>query len=82
MGAGGAVLAHDNKFNRWAAGRGAVYFANEDGCAAALDQLLAAPPEMLDAMREASRARHEEAFLWQDILAQYETLLLHWWQRV
>ena len=77
LGAGNPVLAHDNRFNRWVAGPGAAYFADEDGCARRLDELLA-HPDRLDAMRAASRARHAEAFTWERILLEYEALLARW----
>ena len=74
MGAGSAVLAHDNRFNRWVAGDGAHYFASEDECASQLDKLLDDDAE-LERMRVASRARFHEAFTWENILGQYERLL-------
>lgn len=77
MGAGNAVIAHDNRFNRWVAGDGAAYFDGEDGFAAVLDRL-AADPDALTVMRAASAARFAEAFTWPMILGAYETLLLQW----
>jgi diguanylate cyclase (GGDEF)-like protein len=75
LGAGNPVLAHDNRFNRWVAGEGAKYFADAEQCAARLDEMLASP-EVLRAMAEASRRRFFEAFQWDNVLAQYETMLL------
>lgn len=75
LGAGNAVIAHDNRFNRWVAGDGGVYFKDADECAALFDTLLATP-QQLDAMRVASRGRHQEQFTWERVLAEYETLLL------
>lgn len=40
LGAGNAVLAHDNSFNRWVAGEGGVYFRGEGECAGWLDRLV------------------------------------------
>jgi glycosyltransferase involved in cell wall biosynthesis len=77
LGAGNAVLAHNNRFNAWVAGEGAVYF-DGPGCAAAMDNMLAASPEMLDAMRRASQARHAQLFTWERVLAHYERLLEAW----
>lgn len=77
LGAGNAVLAHDNRFNRWVAGSAATYFSDADGCAAALDELLASPARCL-AMRAAARSRHASAFEWELVLAAYEELLLRW----
>ena len=74
LGAGNAVLAHDNPFNRWVAGPGARYFANEDDCAKALDELLA-DPDAIRRMSEASRRRHASEFTWPKVLRDYEVLL-------
>ena len=74
LGAGNAVIAHDNRFNRWVAGTGAMYFNGADGFAACLDKLQA-NKSSLGAMQLASVARFREAFTWQHILNQYETLL-------
>lgn len=74
LGAGNAVLAHDNPFNRWVAGPQAAYFGDETALAAQFDALLDAP-ERLQAMRQASVDRHQQAFQWPHILAQYRELL-------
>ncbi len=70
LAAGSPVLAHDNPFNRWVAGPGAAFFADESGCEAAIAALLD-DVARLAAMRKASLARHAEAFTWPDVLAQY-----------
>lgn len=75
LGCGSPVLAHDNAFNRWVAGPGARYFADEASCAAALDALLA-DEATLAGMRDASYARHGEAFTWDRVLPAYEAVLL------
>lgn len=74
MGAGAAVLAHDNIFNRWAGGAGVQYFSDEESCALRLDQLLA-PAADLSAMRSASHARFRQYFTLDSVLHQYERLL-------
>lgn len=74
LGAGCAVLAHDNRFTRWVAREGAHYFASEDECAAELDKLLVDDVE-IGRMQCASRERFAEAFRWPHILGQYEQLL-------
>lgn len=74
LGAGNAVIAHDNRFNRWVAGEGARYFRS----AADIDGILnsvAADPAQLLAMEEASRKRHREAFTQEQVLTKYEELL-------
>jgi len=75
LGAGAAVIAHDNPYNRWVAQEGGRYFAGEAGFTAAFDRLLDAPAEQA-AMRAAARARYHERFEWERVLAEYETLLL------
>lgn len=77
LGAGNAILAHDNRFNRWVAGDAAAYFADTDSCAAAFDALLDDAPRRT-AMQEAARARHAAAFRWAPVLAAYERLLTDW----
>jgi len=77
LGAGNAVIAHDNRFNRWVAGPQAGYFSGADGFATTLDAVLK-DPVRLAAMQQASRSRFEECFTWNHILAQYEQLLLQW----
>lgn len=74
LGAGNAVLAHSNPFNHWVAGEEAAYFEDEEMCARAFDRLLGNEQDLCQ-MERASRARHQEAFLWTDILAEYEQLL-------
>jgi glycosyltransferase involved in cell wall biosynthesis len=69
------VLARDNRFNRWVAGRAAAYFRDEPSCAAAFDRLLAMPAQEIAQMRAASAARHAEAFTTAKVLGAYEDLL-------
>lgn len=74
LGAGNAVIAHDNRFNRWVAGDGARYFKDVDSLEAAMNQLLD-QPAALAAMRAASIRRFEGGLSWADVLVQYERLL-------
>jgi glycosyltransferase involved in cell wall biosynthesis len=74
LGAGNAVIAQDNRFNRWVAGDGAVYFRDAVECSLRFDQLLQ-NPDQVSQMREASRQRHTGHFQWDMILSQYERLL-------
>ena len=71
MGAGNAVIAHDNRFNRWVAGEGALYFADTAGCIAAIDRMLAEPglPAQLG---QANRHAAATRFGWPLVLSQYE----------
>lgn len=74
LGAGCAVLAHDNRFNRWVAGDAALYFSNEDECGLAMDSLLS-DAAAVERLRAASRQRHAQAFTWPAVLHAYECLL-------
>jgi glycosyltransferase involved in cell wall biosynthesis len=76
LGAGNAVIAHDNRFNRWVAGSGARFFDGADGFARAADEVLE-NPQALAAMRQASLTQFEANFTWSKILGEYEQLLLN-----
>lgn len=77
MGAGNPVIAHDNPFNRWVAGDSARYFKNADECSDRLDEILSRP-DVLGEMKAGILQRHHEAFTWEKVLADYETLLVNW----
>jgi glycosyltransferase involved in cell wall biosynthesis len=74
LGAGNAVIAHDNCFNRWVAGEGARYFRSPADIDAILNSLRADPAQLL-VMEDASRRRHSEAFTQEQVLTAYEDLL-------
>jgi glycosyltransferase involved in cell wall biosynthesis len=77
LGAGNAVIAHDNRFNRWVAGEGARYFSTADDLVEVLQQVLDSP-EVLAQMRAASQSRFQNGFRWDEVLLQYERLLEQW----
>jgi len=74
LGAGAATVAHDNVFNRWVAGRAAVYFSEVEGCGRALRTVID-DAGLRAEMREAARRRHAEAFTWDAVLSAYEGVL-------
>ena len=74
MGAGSAILAHDNKFNRWVAGSGNYYFKDEEECYQQLGTLLD-DHKQLSRMKTASASAHKEHFTWKKILKEYEDQL-------
>jgi glycosyltransferase involved in cell wall biosynthesis len=80
LGAGNAVIAHDNRFNRWVAGDGARYFMDAAGFDALLSGLLFSPAQFVQ-LRAASKSRFEEGLTWPHVLAQYEDLLMKWLPR-
>lgn len=74
LGAGNAVIAHDNRFNRWVAGPEALYFEGAEGFSTVLEQLQANPKRHAQ-MRQASRERFQQEFTWPGVLARYDKLL-------
>ena len=74
LGAGNAILAHDNPYNRWVAGEGGLYFSGHDDCAAKIDCLLKDGP-LVERLKAASRLRHQAQFTWDQVLEAYECLL-------
>ena len=78
LGAGNAVLAHNNGFNQWVTGdQAAAFFSDAASCDAQFTELLA-KPELVLAMQKAARLRHAEQFTWEQVLAEYEQLLSHY----
>jgi glycosyltransferase involved in cell wall biosynthesis len=75
LGAGNAVIAHDNRFNRWVAGDDARYFQSSEDIDEILDSLNADPAQLLT-MEKASRKRYLESFTQDKALSAYEELLL------
>ncbi|MHA6493812.1 DUF1972 domain-containing protein [Pseudomonas borbori] len=78
LGAGCAVIAHDNHFNRWVVGDKAAYFQDEASCAALFDRLLK-EDVVVNSMKAGSTARFHERFTWPQILKEYEELLTFWY---
>jgi glycosyltransferase involved in cell wall biosynthesis len=74
LGAGNAVIAHDNVFNRWVAGDGAAYFADADSFSRCLEDVMGSASRLAE-MRRMSVHRFQSAFSWPGILGQYESLL-------
>ncbi len=73
MGAGNAIIAHDNRYNRWVAGDGAMYFRTVEDVDRLVGQLLNAP-ERRSQLAAASRARHAKQFTWDRVTDCYEAL--------
>lgn len=74
LGAGNAVIAHDNRFNRWVAGDGAVYFEGAKGFAQEMNAIQE-KPGLLAELRKHGQQRFQAAFTWPDVLGQYKSLL-------
>ncbi|CRM48536.1 Glycosyl transferases group 1 [Pseudomonas sp. 22 E 5] len=78
LGAGCAIIAHDNPFNRWVVGGGAAYFSDSQALSRLLDELLEDPQRTL-ALKQAGAARFAECFKWEQVLSAYEQLLIEWY---
>jgi glycosyltransferase involved in cell wall biosynthesis len=74
LGAGNAIIAHDNVFNRWVAGAGGRYFASQSQCEDHIAEVLG-DDDTVAMMRASSVERFANAFRWDGILDQYEMLL-------
>lgn len=74
LSAGSAILAHDNRFNRWVAGAAGQYFSSEAECGARMDDLFSNDP-LIAELQQAARQRHAEAFTLEKIHRAYEALL-------
>lgn len=74
MAAGNAIIAHDNRFNRWVAGDAALYFSDTPTFAQQLGILLG-NGSLRQQSRTRAKARFREEFTWPHVLARYESLL-------
>ncbi|MGD9161316.1 MAG: glycosyltransferase, partial [Desulfobacteraceae bacterium] len=75
LGAKSAVLAHNNRFNRWVAGKTAHYFSDEVECVRELD-LLFKDDNLILEMKTGSHEQIKKKFTWDKIHTSYENLLL------
>lgn len=78
LGAGCAIIAHDNHFNQWVADNSAAYFKDEQACNEIFDTLLNDLEEQ-QAMKARSKICFYERFTWPQVLREYEQLLLAWY---
>lgn len=74
LGAGNAVIAHDNRFNRWTAGSGALYFSDATSCATAM-KLISTDTTVRERLRENSMKRHQENFIFDDVHDRYKNIM-------
>jgi glycosyltransferase involved in cell wall biosynthesis len=69
--AGNAVIAHDNRFNRWTAGDAGLFFSALDDCEHHITRIFS-DTECLDYCRRAARRQATTRFNWDDVLRAYE----------
>jgi glycosyltransferase involved in cell wall biosynthesis len=77
MAAANPIIAHDNKYNRWVAGNGAVYFTTSEQMADRISQLLS-DDSLCRSLKENALRRFRDEFTWERVAAQYEALLLQY----
>jgi glycosyltransferase involved in cell wall biosynthesis len=77
MGAKNAVIAHDNKFNRWVASDGALYFTSSESIAQCFTQLFSNIDLQIQLQTNIDK-RFQSDFTWEKILGEYESLLNEW----
>jgi glycosyltransferase involved in cell wall biosynthesis len=74
LGAGNAVIAHDNSFNRWVAGDAGLYFLNEPDLQAHIQSMLE-NRTLRRLLSERARQRWAADFTWTSVLNQYHNVL-------
>lgn len=77
MAAGNAVIAHNNRYNRWVAGEGGVYFDDAESVDRLVGELLA-NENRRKTLSQASLERFKERFTWEYIAGEYEKILLRY----
>ena len=70
LGAGNALIAHDNPFNRWVADDAGLFFSGEDDCEKCIEGLIE-PSSLRDQLRTNARLRWEAEFTWPKVLSEY-----------
>lgn len=75
LGVGCAVLAHDNKYNKWVAGENQFYFSDIASCTQIMSDLCQHPAKA-EAARTASKQVFKTCFTWPVILEAYQEMLL------
>jgi glycosyltransferase involved in cell wall biosynthesis len=78
MGANNAVIAHDNKFNRWVANTGALYFTSSETIASCFTKIFS-NKDLQTKLQENIDSRFKSDFTWEKILAEYESLFEEWY---
>ena len=72
---GSAIIAHDNEFNRWTAGKDQFYFKDEESCEKCISQANA-DDEAVKRARAAAAERFKIEFNLHSVLSSYEALIL------
>ena len=76
LGAGNAIIAHDNVFNRWTAGSEQFYFKTREDLGLLFERL-DDPKTDLSIARQKAVERFYNGLTWEAVFAQYEALILN-----
>ncbi|WP_082510440.1 MULTISPECIES: DUF1972 domain-containing protein [unclassified Rhizobium] len=74
LGAGNIIIAHDNKFNRWTAGRHHLYFSNIIECAEAIIKVTA-DVELRNSAHKESLKLHDIRYRFEIIHSEYLSVI-------
>ena len=77
MGANNAIIAHDNKFNRWVANDGAIYFNSAAEISESFTSIFE-DEKLRQSLQANTKQQFIAGFQWSQILQQYEMLLKQW----
>ena len=77
LGAGSPVLAHNNRFNRWVAGSGSLFFSDEKECESHISRIIE-DDSLVTAMKTASKKQYMQKFTDDKIHGAYERLILEY----
>jgi hypothetical protein len=75
LGAGSSVLAHNNRFNRWVAGDGALFFSDETECEHIITRMIE-DDSLIKSMKVASQKQYKDKFTADKVHGAYERLLM------
>ena len=74
LGARNAVIAHDNKYNRWTAGADQMFFTDETDCEKHM-RTLCESSNANSIAKDKAMLRHQKDFVWDDVLRSYMQLI-------
>lgn len=80
LGAGSPVLAHRNRFNRWVAGDGALFFLNETECEHQISRMIK-DDSLVKSMSIASQKQYKKKFTADKVHGAYERLLMKYLEK-
>lgn len=74
LASGAAIIAHDNRFNRWVAGDAGIFYKDQDALEEVIGKIKSKDLDV-DALRKNAITRHKEEFQWPPILEAYHQLI-------